>query len=211
MQTLTLIGIAGAGVLVVSSIVRAQVAGGADGAIDAAGQARGALESAASREPTLDVTDAEIGVQVQAALSRGIGPSGVRSEVKNGVATLQGSVASEDERERAERLARDVEGVRRVRNELVVEPATPAAQRVEEKHSEGPPAEAIEARLRGDARLATRDIDVHTKGSVVTLTGEVATNDEREAAGRIATEAAEGTEVRNRIVVASAPVAPSQR
>jgi osmotically-inducible protein OsmY len=150
-------------------------------------------------------------VRVQAALTREIEASGVQAQVKNGVATLRGSVANEDVKRRAERIARDVEGVTRVHNELVVEPATPVAQRVEERDAEGPPAEAIEARLRGDERLADRDIDVHTKGTVVTLTGEVNSNDEREAAGRVAAEAAEGFEVRNRLEVATTRVAPSER
>jgi osmotically-inducible protein OsmY len=127
----------------------------------------------------------------------------VRTDVEKGVATLQGSVSSEAEKQRAERITRDIEGVKRVRNELVTEPATPVAQRVEANDTKGPPAEAIEAKLRGDARLSGRDIDVRTKGSVVTLTGEVQSSEEREAAGRIAAEAAEGVEVRNRIEVAA--------
>ena len=209
MYTRTVFSIAGACLTLATVEIRAQIAQpGSD--VDAGGRARSAIE-AASNEPTLEITDAEIGVQVQAALSREIGPGVVRSEVKKGVATLQGSVASDDDKQRAERLARDIEGVRRVRNELVVEPATPVAQRVEERDDVGPPAEAIEKKLRSDARLSSRDIDVHTKGSVVTLTGEVETNDEREAAGRIAAEAAEGVEVRNRIEVATGPVAPSHR
>ena len=174
--------------------------------IDAAERAAAQIEAADIREPSRDITDAETLVQVQAALSRGMRAGNVRSEVKNGVATLRGSVTSDDEKRQAERLAREVEGVSRVRNELVVERAAPASDRVEAQNLESTPAEAIEARLRSDARLASRDIDVHTKADVVTLTGEVATNDEREAAGKIAAEAAEGIEVRNRLEVATAPL-----
>jgi osmotically-inducible protein OsmY len=204
MFTRIVIASAGAWLALAGGAAVAQI-GPRDTDIDAAGQARAAIEDADAREPALDVTDAEILVQVQAALSRELGPAAARTKVEKGVATLQGSVASEDEKQRAERIARDIEGVRRVRNELVIAPATPVPDRVEARDSAGPPAEAIEAKLRGDARLSSRDIDVHTKGSVVTLTGEVATNDEREAAGRIAAEAAEGVEVRNRIEVAAAP------
>jgi osmotically-inducible protein OsmY len=203
--------IAGASLALAAGVARAQVDPRADTDIDAAGRARAAIEGADAREPALDVTDAETLVQVQAALSREFGPAAARANVEKGVATLQGSVSSEDDKQRAERIARDIEGVRRVRNELVIAPATPAAQRVEERGTEGPPAGAVEAKLRSDTRLSGRDIDVHTKGSVVTLTGEVETNDEREAAGRIASEAAEGVEVRNRLEVATGPVAPSQR
>jgi osmotically-inducible protein OsmY len=203
MKTRMVIGTAAACAALATGAALAQVNGRADTDIDAAGQARAAIEGA-DVPAAPDVTDAEVLVQVQAALSRELGPAAARANVERGVATLQGSVSSEDEKRRAERIARDIEGVRRVRNELVIAPAGPNAQRIEERDSEGPPAEAIEAKLRSDARLSSRDIDVHTKGAVVTLTGEVETNEEREAAGRIAAEAAEGVEVRNRIEVAAA-------
>jgi hyperosmotically inducible protein len=210
MHTRIVIGIATCLALTAGAAL-AQLSRPDDTDVDAAGRARGAIDTSDAREPARDVTDAEILVQVQAALSREIGPGTVQPDVDKGVATLHGSVASENEKQRAERVTRDIEGVRRVRNELVIVPATSVAQRVEEHDSVGPPAAAIEAKLRGDASLSSRDIDVHTQGSVVTLTGEVESNDEREAAGRIAAEAAEGVEVRNRLEVASAPVAPSQR
>ena len=211
MHTRIVIGIAGTCLALAAGAARAQVNRPADTAVDAGGRARASIDTNDTREPGRDVTDAEILVQVQAALSREIGPGTVQSDVDKGVATLQGRVASEDEKQRAERVTRDIEGIRRVRNELVIEPATPVAQRVEERDSEGPPAEAIQAKLRADTRLSRRDIDVHTQGSVVTLTGEVESNEERDAAGRLAAEAAEGVEVRNRLEVATAPVAPSQR
>jgi osmotically-inducible protein OsmY len=205
MNTRIVFGIAGACLAFGGAGARAQVDPRGDSDIDAAGRARAAIENTEAREPGLDVTDAEILVQVQAALTREFGPATVRTDVEKGVATLQGNVPSDVEKERAERIARDIEGVKRVRNELVTGPAIPVPERVEANDTQGPPAEAIEAKLRSDARLSGREIDVHTKGGVVTLTGEVESSEEREAAGRIAAEAAEGVEVRNRIEVAEGP------
>jgi osmotically-inducible protein OsmY len=144
---------------------------------------------------------------VQASLSQQLGPNGVRSDVRNGVTTLNGTVASEAEKQRAEQIARRVEGVGRVRNALVVQPpaagAASAGRHLEPRADAAGPAThaAIESRLASDARLAGRDIDVRTRNNVVTLTGEVETVAEKEAAGRIAAEAAAGAEVRNRLSV----------
>ena len=167
------------------------------------------------------IGDAEVGVHVQSALSRELQMPGVRSDVRNGVATLNGEVASEADKQRAEQIARRVEGVTRVRNALVVEPASSAAsssataaQRLEqqargiglEQQTRGTGSStdlAVTSRLRADARLAQRDIDVRTRNDVVTLTGEVQSVAEKEVAGRIAAEAAAGVEVRNRLSVRS--------
>jgi osmotically-inducible protein OsmY len=186
---------------------------------DAAGRAAGGIGSAAGDvgAATRGIGDAEVGVHVQSALSRELQMPGVRSDVRNGVATLNGTVASEMEKQRAEQIARRVEGVTRVRNALVVEPASSsasAAQRLEqqargvglEQQTRGVGSStdlAVTARLRADARLAQRDIDVRTRNDVVTLTGEVESVAEKEAAGRIAAEAAAGVEVRNRLSVRS--------
>jgi osmotically-inducible protein OsmY len=185
--------------------------------VDAAGRAPGGIGSAAGGVGAAGrgIADAEVGVHVQSALSRELQMPGVRSDVRNGVATLNGTVASDVEKQRAEQIARRVEGVTRVRNALVVEPASSSAagaQRLEqqargvglEQQTRGVGSStdiAVTSRLRADARLAQRDIDVRTRNDIVTLTGEVQSVAEKETAGRIAAEAAAGVEVRNRLTV----------
>jgi osmotically-inducible protein OsmY len=182
-----------------------QAAGGGIGA--AAGSVTGGLDSTA--RPGRDIGDAQIGVQVQSTISHELHAPGVRSDVRNGVATLNGTVATEADKQRAEQIARRVEGVTRVRNDLVVEHPGAAnasvGQHLEQQaHAVGPSTEtAISSRLRADARLAQRDIEVRTRNDVVTLTGDVTSVAEKETAGRIAAEAAGGAEVRNRLVVRS--------
>lgn len=46
----------------------------------------------------------------------------VQVEVRDGVVYLSGIVRSEEEKERAEEIARDVEGVEKVVNEIEVQP-----------------------------------------------------------------------------------------
>jgi osmotically-inducible protein OsmY len=184
--------------------------------VDAAGRAAGGVGSAAAGAGAAarGIGDAEIGVNVQSALSRELAMPGLRADVRNGVATLNGTVATEADKQRAEQLARRVEGVTRVRNALVVEGpanagaavvgASPGRSPIEQTRGAGSSTElSVASRLRADTRLAQRDIDVRTRSGVVTLTGEVESVAEKEAAGRIAADAAAGAEVRNRLSVRS--------
>jgi osmotically-inducible protein OsmY len=188
-----------------ANVASAQV--GVDTAGRAPGEIGAAADSAAggARGSARGIGDAQVGVEVQAALSRELAMPRVRSDVRNGVATLNGTVATEADKQRAEQLARRIEGVTRVRNELVVEGAASGGQRFAPK--ERVPAAStdgtIASRLHADTRLAQRDIDVHERNDVITLTGEVQTVAEKETAGRIAAEAAPGAEVRNRLSVRS--------
>jgi hyperosmotically inducible periplasmic protein len=119
-----------------ASAANAQVdgdAGRAAGDVSEAGRGVGAGRVGGPAEAAAGVTggvrglsDAEIGVGLQAALSRELEAPGVRSEVRNGVATLSGTVGSKAEKRRAEQIARRIDGVSRVRNDLVVGGATRA-------------------------------------------------------------------------------------
>lgn len=91
MQTRTMLGIACA-CFALATTGRARVAAGADTDVDSAGRAVAQIEAADDiREPTRSVSDGEIGVRAQTALSRELRAPTVKSEVKNGVATLQGT------------------------------------------------------------------------------------------------------------------------
>lgn len=175
--------------------------------VGAAGRAAGGVGSAAvgAGAAARGVGDAELGVNVQSTISRELAMPGVRADVRNGVATLNGTVATEADKQRAEQLARRVEGITRVRNALVVEHPASIGQHLEQQaRAVGPSTEAaITSRLRADTRLAQRDIDVRTRNDGVTLTGEVQSVAEKEAAGRIAADTAAGVEVRNRLNVRS--------
>ena len=147
--------------------------------------------------------DAQIGLQVQAELNQALDISNLSALVRDGVATLQGVVRTEDEKTRAEQIARRVDGVERVDNEIVVDAARLAA--AVSNHAEGPTAldAIVRASLQRDPDLAARDISVTTRTNIVTLTGEVASEAERQRAERIAAETREVAQVRNRLSVRS--------
>jgi hyperosmotically inducible protein len=127
------------------------------------------------------------------------------------VVTLSGAVDSPQARERAIQIARNTEGVQDVVDRLTIEPgATPttgiddtlqregreAAREGQEKAREAGDAlpdlgdagitTAVKSKLLGDTRVPGLKIDVDTKDGVVTLTGTVETNTEKERAVQLA-------------------------
>ena len=159
-----------------------------------------------AHEPT-NVSDAQLGLEVQSRLYQALDVSNLSALVRYGVATLNGRVGTEDDRQRAEQLALDVQGVESVVNELMV--ATPVvialATQAEEivKREDSDLETEVMNRLRLDPVLGSRDIRVKTDdvGNTLTLTGTVSTEDEKEQAGRIAVNSFPAGRVRNQLEV----------
>jgi len=77
--------------------------------------------------PEAQVTDARIAAAVKAKLASDLKPqtlTTVAVNVTNRVVTLSGLVSNAEEKRRAEEIARGVEGVARVNNDLQVQPRT---------------------------------------------------------------------------------------
>jgi hyperosmotically inducible protein len=94
----------------------------------------------------------------------------VNVETKKGLVMIRGKVDSDEAKKAAEEIAKMVDGVKSVKNELqVVAPSKREA--VEEKD------DAITARVKKqiakESKLKNADIDVKTNAGVVSLTGEV--------------------------------------
>src|SRR5262245_17884190 len=139
--------------------------------------------------------------QLESAFNHELSASGVTSQIENGVATLEGRVQSQADKDRAELIARRVQGVARVRNEIVVSPDVSAAA-----HAglplPGAVDAAVQARLANDGRLEDSAIEVRsTDDNVVTLIGEVRTEAEKALAGRIAAETRSVAAVDNQLVI----------
>jgi osmotically-inducible protein OsmY len=116
---------------------------------------------------------------------------GVRVTVKQGWLTLEGTVAWQYERERAERAVRTIQGVRGVANFIRVQPRVEAAELKKR----------IEAALRRNAELEANRIQVEAHGGEVVLKGSARSFAERQAAGRVAWSAPGVARVDNRIAV----------
>ncbi|MCS7279333.1 MAG: BON domain-containing protein [Thermodesulfobacteriaceae bacterium] len=86
----------------------------------------------------------------------------------NGVVTLTGLVDSEEERQRAIKIAASVEGVRKVINNLRIEKRTVVSYLSDKEITA-----KIKVKLIEDSELKALSIDVDTVNGVVTLTGMV--------------------------------------
>ena len=159
-----------------------------------------------AHEP-VNVSDAQLGLEVQSRLYQALDISNVSALVRFGVATLNGRVVTEADRQRAEQLALDVQGVESVVNKLMIEtPVVIALADQAEALTKGESSDvetAISNRLLTDPVLGSRDIRVKADdvGNTVTLSGTVSTADEKEQAGRIAVSAFPAGRVRNQLEV----------
>jgi osmotically-inducible protein OsmY len=190
-------------------------------ALLAAGMA-GATASAQAPEPTptppnaasapeahepVNVSDAQLGLEVQSRLYQSLDVSNLSALVRYGVVTLDGRVGTETDRQRAEQLALEVHGVESVVNELVVD--TPVvialadqAQAIAERESSDVET-AVTNKLLTDPVLGSRAIRVvaDDSGNTVALLGTVSTEEEKEQAGRLAVSAFPAGRVRNQLEV----------
>jgi hyperosmotically inducible protein len=143
---------------------------------------------------------------------------------ENGVVTLRGTVESQAARDRAVALAREVQGVRDVRDELSVQtasaggetrPGTPAGRETEgttgRAENSIEPAwitTKIQAQYFVNPEVKPWNVDVTTGANgVVTLEGEVEQAADRDEAARIARETEGVSRVDNRLRVKGEPAA----
>jgi osmotically-inducible protein OsmY len=181
------------------------------GAAVAAAQVPQRAPSPASDTPVAEtrrnVSDAQLGLEVQVQLFQELNVSNLSSIVRHGVATLDGMVNSETERRRAEEIALTVPGVTSVVNELrvadasIIALANDAAALAERETSRIET--AVTERLSSDPTLGSRSITVEADDltNTVTLTGSVSTEEEKERAGQLAVSAFPAGRVRNQVEV----------
>jgi hyperosmotically inducible periplasmic protein len=117
-------------------------------------------------------------------------------DTKEGVVTLTGEVSSQAAKETAVKIARSTDGVASVVDNLTISMAgadrgaggatAATAGRVGDVATDAMLTSSIKTKMLADANVGGLKIDVDTKDGVVTLTGNVKTAAERDAALRIA-------------------------
>lgn len=189
------VSIAGGAMLIVAAgIVAAQLPGvDTRGATSIGGSVTGSVSG---------VTDATVGARLESTLRHELEVPGVRSDVVGSVAMLRGIVATEAERERAAEIARRVDGVTRVRNDIVVRDESEGSIGASGEGASVSLRAAVRANLDASGTFAGRGIDVETRNhNVVRLTGVVSSEAEKALAGKIAADTEAVAEVRNDLVV----------
>jgi osmotically-inducible protein OsmY len=188
--------------------------------ISAAPQLNGGRDNIEARQ---DLKDAWITGKIETiyTFNRQLNPFDIDVDVEDGVVHLTGSVESEVERELAGELARSVEGVSEVRNDLRVASAASlsAARRAEREALAKQRAElrrwvedastsaVVKSKLLANQNTKGLDIHVETRNRVVTLSGQVSSAEERQLAELLARNTDNVADVRNELTVNSSRAA----
>lgn len=158
-----------------------------------------------------EARDAWITGKIEAAyvLNGHLNPFTINTDVMNGVVRLHGTVGNDIDRDLAAEIAKGVEGVTEVENDLEVDVEATAA--AEQKPTgqrdfgswvdDATTTAVIKSKLLGNANTQGLKIDVDTKNDVVTLSGRVASAQESRLAEEIAKNTGDVESVRNNLVV----------
>src|SRR5688572_27185922 len=156
--------------------------------------------------------DAWIDGQLEAvyALNRHLSAFAIGTDVDKGIVQLTGSVQSDIDRDLAGEIAKNVDGVVEVNNELLIVAGVQASPAAGEDRSfsvwidDATTTASVKSRLLGNPNTAGMQIDVDTRGDVVTLSGEVVSAEEKALAEEMARSTGDVKDVRNQLVVRKA-------
>jgi osmotically-inducible protein OsmY len=173
------------------------------------------LAQAAQEDLASQLTEArqEGSIWTAFALNRHLSPFKIEVNVDHGTAVLKGKVENKVDRELAEQIALDTDGINKVDNRLEVDPsvaAEPGTKTTLAQHFEDATLTAtVKSKLLWNSVTEALNIDVTSKEGVVTLKGHAQSADAKELAGSLAKNTDGVTEVNNLISLsASNPDAP---
>ena len=132
----------------------------------------------------------------------------INTEVRGSTAVLSGLVSSEIERDLAEELALGVDGIDQVKNMIQIDSsanreADANEYTLGERMSDASTTASVKVQLMTNSEISGLAIDVDTKEDVVTLSGEVDSQAERELAGEIARNTSGVARVENQLMVSA--------
>ncbi|WP_438862862.1 BON domain-containing protein [Neptunicella sp.] len=129
----------------------------------------------------------------------------IDTDVKNGVVTLTGKVESEVDKALASELVASLDGVTDVDNQLTVNDSKNQEKdgKMMKKLNDSKVETVVKTRLLFESEVSGLDIEVEVKDGVVTLTGKVNSDAERDLAGAIAKNTNDVTKVNNKLTVIS--------
>ncbi len=147
------------------------------------------------------------------ALDRHLNPFGIDVEVKDGTATLTGSVESDLDRDLAGQLALGTEGVNAVDNQLIVNPPGAGEQskpRLSQQVDDVTLTAVIKSKLLWNSHTEGLDINVTTEQGMVTLKGNANSEAAKTLAGQLAANTDGVAEVDNQLKVSAADSSSSK-
>jgi len=139
-------------------------------------------------------TDATITGMIKTKLAADgrVKASEINVDTANGIVTLTGNVDGQEAKDAAQRLARDTNGVREVKDMISVRSGSASGEAPDPSRTVGERVDdagitmRVKARLLDDPMVKGLQIDVDTRDTVVFLTGSVGSEAERKQAIDIA-------------------------
>jgi len=160
-------------------------------------------------ETPAEHSDAWVSTKVKTALlfHRNVSASGTDVYVKDGVVSLRGEVANLAQKELTEEYAKDVDGVKEVKNELTIAktPGQPG-QTLSEKIDDASITAQVKASLFAHRSTSALNTKVATTDGVVTLSGVARNAAEKSLVGKLANDVHGVTRVINDMTI-TVPVA----
>jgi osmotically-inducible protein OsmY len=148
-------------------------------------------------------SDAWIRSKVKATLlfHRSVSADTTEIDVTNGVVTLRGAAESAAQKDLTTEYARDVEGVKEVKNEMSVAKTGKNRQSVGEKIDDASITAQVKMTLLYHRSTSALNTKVVTNDGVVTLYGKAGNTAEKDLAGKFANDINGVKDVRNRMTV----------
>jgi osmotically-inducible protein OsmY len=183
-------------------------------AVFAGEQAKASMEQH-SEEGQSAVKDAWLHGKLESALlfNEHLNSFDIDTDVKNGTAYLRGAVESDIDSDLAGEIAKSITGITNVENELVVDKAKAAMAKdtdaAKERHGfkQSVLNATLTARIKSTLLMNNNTggmaINVDSKQGVVTLSGEVKSDQEKDLAIRLASNTSGATSVNDQLVVKS--------
>ncbi|MCD6050427.1 MAG: transport-associated protein [Verrucomicrobia bacterium] len=128
----------------------------------------------------------------------------IRTESKNGIVTLTGTVADASHKAWAQDTVENLPGVKSVDNQLKIKGEMPA------EHSDGWIATKVKSTLLFHRNVRATKTDVNVKDGVVILSGEASSMAQKELTTEYAKDVEGVKSVKNEMTVATAPVTTSE-
>lgn len=171
-----------------------------------------AAEGDASRE--LSEARQEGSIWTAFALNRHLNPFTIDVDVENGSAKLTGTVENAVERDLAEQIALGIEGVKKVDNQLKLDPAfqakTSSEPTLSQRFDDATLAATVKSKLLWNSNTEGLDIKVAAENGKVSLTGNAQTAAAKELAGRLAENTDGVRQVNNQLSVSAADSAAAK-
>jgi osmotically-inducible protein OsmY len=142
-------------------------------------------------------------------LNRHLNVFTIHPETTKGVVHLTGTVESEIDRDLAGELAKGIDGVVSVKNDLIVKAGSRPAHGETDKTGrtfgayvdDATTTAMVKLKLLGDPNIKGLKIAVETRGDVVTLSGKVGSAEQKQLAEQLARNTGDVKNVRNELVI----------